>query len=237
MELERFSATMLWISFTMLKNGGFVMRGDQDPQTVFSVLLDYALWEVIENVPGSCILILGFMGTDCKGEEIARQWNDMRKEQRVMSEAKFAPCKKNMVQYIGKNQGKNYKIVISKGIVFIMRLGQLFERFWEFYQNIEPMASYGSEKRKVSERLNKDTVMALGPQSSLVSRAYALRNFDQEEVIENGNSWVPIPVTSLEETGTSTGTKMNVPLLMLKKKTCIKNVVKAKKSTAHGSTQ
>ncbi|GJV09171.1 ribonuclease H-like domain-containing protein [Tanacetum coccineum] len=41
------------------------------------------------------------------------------------------------------------------------------------------------------------------------------------EVIENGNSWVPIPVTT-PETGTSTATKMNVPSTIEEKK-CKKN--------------
>ncbi|GJV33846.1 putative ribonuclease H-like domain-containing protein [Tanacetum coccineum] len=41
------------------------------------------------------------------------------------------------------------------------------------------------------------------------------------EVIENGNSWVPIPVTT-PETGTSTATKMNVPST-IEEKTCKKN--------------
>ncbi|GKF34216.1 hypothetical protein Tco_0107416, partial [Tanacetum coccineum] len=47
------------------------------------------------------------------------------------------------------------------------------------------------------------------------------------EVIENWNSWVPIPVTSPAETGTSTGTKMTVPSTA-EEKTCKKNDVKAR---------
>ncbi|GJV11159.1 hypothetical protein Tco_1352700 [Tanacetum coccineum] len=35
--------------------------------------------------------------------------------------------------------------------------------------------------------------------------------------IKNGNSWVPIPVTSPAETGTSTGTKMTVPFYLEKR--------------------
>ncbi|GJV68488.1 ribonuclease H-like domain-containing protein [Tanacetum coccineum] len=45
---------------------------------------------------------------------------------------------------------------------------------------------------------------------------------------ENGNSWVPIPVTSPAETGTSTGTKMTVPSTA-EEKTCKKNDVKARR--------
>ncbi|GJU98141.1 hypothetical protein Tco_1327412 [Tanacetum coccineum] len=65
-------------------------------------------------------------------------------------------------------------------------------------------------------------------------RACALRNFDLEihdyalwEVIENGNSWVPIPVTTPPESGTSTTTKMTVPAT-IEEKTCKKNDVKAR---------
>ncbi|GJX96442.1 hypothetical protein Tco_0352240 [Tanacetum coccineum] len=44
---------------------------------------------------------------------------------------------------------------------------------------------------------------------------------------ENRNSWVPIPVTSPTESGTSTGTKMTVPSTA-EEKTCKKNDVKAR---------
>ncbi|GJZ36508.1 putative ribonuclease H-like domain-containing protein [Tanacetum coccineum] len=48
------------------------------------------------------------------------------------------------------------------------------------------------------------------------------------EVIENGNSWVPIPITTpQEETGTSTTIKMTL-LATIEEKTCKKNDVKAK---------
>ncbi|GJW93496.1 hypothetical protein Tco_0173168 [Tanacetum coccineum] len=47
------------------------------------------------------------------------------------------------------------------------------------------------------------------------------------EVIENGNSWVPIPVTTPSETGTSTATKMTMPSTT-EEKTCKKNDVKAR---------
>ncbi|GJS70525.1 hypothetical protein Tco_0703366 [Tanacetum coccineum] len=47
------------------------------------------------------------------------------------------------------------------------------------------------------------------------------------EVIENGNSWVPIPVTTPSETGTSTATKMIVSST-IEEKTCKKNDVKAR---------
>ncbi|GKB87557.1 hypothetical protein Tco_0959829 [Tanacetum coccineum] len=43
------------------------------------------------------------------------------------------------------------------------------------------------------------------------------------EVIENGNSWVPIPVTTPSETGTSTATKMTVPSTSEEKTLCKKN--------------
>ncbi|GJW62815.1 putative ribonuclease H-like domain-containing protein [Tanacetum coccineum] len=44
---------------------------------------------------------------------------------------------------------------------------------------------------------------------------------------KNGNSWVPIPVTTPSETGTSTATKMTVPST-IEEKTCKKNDVKAR---------
>ncbi|GJU33712.1 hypothetical protein Tco_1182066 [Tanacetum coccineum] len=47
------------------------------------------------------------------------------------------------------------------------------------------------------------------------------------KVIENGNSWVPIPETTPPESGTSTTIKMTVPTT-IEEKTCKKNDVKAR---------
>ncbi|GJZ00446.1 hypothetical protein Tco_0517875 [Tanacetum coccineum] len=75
-------------------------------------------------------------------------------------------------------------------------------------------------------------------------RSCALINFDLEVMelentqnnalaklpmlkLRNGNSWVPIPVTTPSETGTSTGTKMTMPST-IEEKTCKKNDVKAR---------
>ncbi|GKG02713.1 hypothetical protein Tco_0310349, partial [Tanacetum coccineum] len=41
-----------------------------------------------------------------------------------------------------------------------------------------------------------------------IKQYFRIQDYALWEVIENGNSWVPITVTSPSETGTSTGTKM-----------------------------
>ncbi|GJW29681.1 ribonuclease H-like domain-containing protein [Tanacetum coccineum] len=51
-----------------------------------------------------------------------------------------------------------------------------------------------------------------------IKHYFQIQDYALWEVIENGNSWVPIPVTSLAEIGTSTGTKMTVPLLLKKRR-------------------
>ncbi|GJQ97735.1 ribonuclease H-like domain-containing protein [Tanacetum coccineum] len=60
---------------------------------------------------------------------------------------------------------------------------------------------------------------------SMASDATGQHKFWQKG--SDGNSWVPIPVTSPAETGTSTGTKMTVPSTA-EEKTCKKNDVKAR---------
>ncbi|GJR42244.1 putative ribonuclease H-like domain-containing protein [Tanacetum coccineum] len=60
-----------------------------------------------------------------------------------------------------------------------------------------------------------------------IKQYFQIQDYALWEVIENGNSWVPIPVTSPSETGTSTGTKMIVPSTA-EEKTCKKNDVKAR---------
>ncbi|GJR12147.1 hypothetical protein Tco_0794799 [Tanacetum coccineum] len=60
-----------------------------------------------------------------------------------------------------------------------------------------------------------------------IKQYFQIQDYALWEVIENGNSWVPIPVTSPAETGTSTGTKMTVPSTA-EEKTCKKNDVKAR---------
>ncbi|GJT69593.1 hypothetical protein Tco_1028879 [Tanacetum coccineum] len=60
-----------------------------------------------------------------------------------------------------------------------------------------------------------------------IKQYFQIQDYALWEVIENGNSWVPIPVTSPAETGTSAGTKMTVPSIV-EEKTCKKNDVKAR---------
>ncbi|GJS01583.1 retrovirus-related pol polyprotein from transposon TNT 1-94 [Tanacetum coccineum] len=55
-----------------------------------------------------------------------------------------------------------------------------------------------------------------------IKQYFQIQDYALWEVIENGNSWVPIPVTA-PETGPSTATKMTVPSTA-KEKTCKKNV-------------
>ncbi|GJR75811.1 ribonuclease H-like domain-containing protein [Tanacetum coccineum] len=59
-----------------------------------------------------------------------------------------------------------------------------------------------------------------------IKQYFQIQDYALWEVIENGNSWVPIPVTATE-TGPSTGLKMTVPSTA-EEKTCKKNDVKAR---------
>ncbi|GJR60612.1 hypothetical protein Tco_1502774 [Tanacetum coccineum] len=104
-----------------------------------------------------------------RDEEIARQW-DAEERQRAMDEAKsakkidwndpsviryhtqkmkpktVAQARRNMIKYL-KNQG-NYKISDFKGMSY-NDIRPIFEKVWDFNQNIEPMdAEHGSEKQK-----------------------------------------------------------------------------------------
>ncbi|GJU60188.1 hypothetical protein Tco_1237954, partial [Tanacetum coccineum] len=59
-----------------------------------------------------------------------------------------------------------------------------------------------------------------------IKQYFQIQDYALWEVVENGNSWVPIPVTTLES-GPSTALKMIVPSTA-KEKTCKKNDVKAR---------
>ncbi|GJT91254.1 hypothetical protein Tco_1080099 [Tanacetum coccineum] len=59
-----------------------------------------------------------------------------------------------------------------------------------------------------------------------IKQYFQIQDYALWEVIENGNSWVPIPVTATE-TGPSTRLKMTVPSTA-EEKICKKNDVKAK---------
>ncbi|GKC98623.1 hypothetical protein Tco_1168898 [Tanacetum coccineum] len=108
-----------------------------------------------------------------KDEEIARQW-DEKERKRAMVESKsakkidwndpsviryhtlkmkpktVAQARKNMIKYL-KNQG-NYKISDFKGM-FYNDIRPIFEKVWDFNQNIEPMdAEHGSKKQKSPEK-------------------------------------------------------------------------------------
>ncbi|GKC04546.1 hypothetical protein Tco_0996156 [Tanacetum coccineum] len=60
-----------------------------------------------------------------------------------------------------------------------------------------------------------------------IKQYFQIQDYTLWEVIENGNSWVPIPVTKPSETGTSIATNMTVPST-IKENTCKKNDVKAR---------
>ncbi|GJY22779.1 hypothetical protein Tco_0396437 [Tanacetum coccineum] len=104
-----------------------------------------------------------------RDEEIARQW-DEEERKRAMDEAKtakkidwndpsviryhtqkmkpktVAQARRNMIKYL-KNQG-NYKINDFKGMSY-NDIRPIFEKVWDFNQNIKPMdAEHGSEKQK-----------------------------------------------------------------------------------------
>ncbi|GJS79216.1 putative ribonuclease H-like domain-containing protein [Tanacetum coccineum] len=104
-----------------------------------------------------------------RDEEIERQW-DEEERKRAIDEAKtakkidwndpsviryhtqkmkpktVAQARRNMIKYL-KNQG-NYKINDFKGMSY-NDIRPIFEKVWDFNQNIEPMdADHGSEKQK-----------------------------------------------------------------------------------------
>ncbi|GKA30024.1 ribonuclease H-like domain-containing protein, partial [Tanacetum coccineum] len=88
-------------------------------------------------------------------------------------------------------------------------------------------------KRVVAQLMAGKHKIDQGVGSTSGIRACALRNFNLEiqdyalwEVIENGNSWVPIPVTA-PESGPSTALKMTVPSIA-EEKICKKNDVEQK---------
>ncbi|GJW57480.1 hypothetical protein Tco_0104211 [Tanacetum coccineum] len=60
-----------------------------------------------------------------------------------------------------------------------------------------------------------------------IKQYFQIQDYALWEVIENKNSWVPIPVTTPSETGISTATKMTMPSTT-EEKTCKKNDVKAR---------
>ncbi|GKC51647.1 putative ribonuclease H-like domain-containing protein [Tanacetum coccineum] len=60
-----------------------------------------------------------------------------------------------------------------------------------------------------------------------IKQYFQIQDYALWEVIENRNSWVPIPITTLRESGTSTTIKMTVPAT-IEEKICKKNDVKAR---------
>ncbi|GJR36109.1 putative ribonuclease H-like domain-containing protein [Tanacetum coccineum] len=277
-----------------------------------------------------------------RDEEIARQW-DEEERKRAMDEAKtakkidwndpsviryhtqkmkpktVAQARRNMIKYL-KNQG-NYKINDFKGMSY-NDIRPIFEKVWDFNQNIEPMdADHGSEKQespakekspekvveeeidtqeelkegvkepgakrkksiprkstrkrqKLEEDAEKDELKGFldivpreeapievesistkfpivdwktcvltetfmyyqvfrgdGSSKNYKILSEMLEDFDRldverVELIENRNSWVPIPVTT-PEFGPSTALKMTVPSTT-EEKICKKNDVKAR---------
>ncbi|GKD64727.1 putative ribonuclease H-like domain-containing protein, partial [Tanacetum coccineum] len=57
-----------------------------------------------------------------------------------------------------------------------------------------------------------------------IKQYFQIQDYALWEVIENGNLWVPIPVTTPSETGTSTGTKMTMPSTTKERKRRVKRM-------------
>ncbi|GJQ91949.1 hypothetical protein Tco_0003088 [Tanacetum coccineum] len=83
-------------------------------------------------------------------------WNDpsvIRYHTLKMKPKTVAQARKNMIKYL-KNQG-NYKISDFKGMSY-NEIRPIFEKVWDFNQNIEPMdVEHGSEKKKSPEKSPK----------------------------------------------------------------------------------
>ncbi|GKB26011.1 hypothetical protein Tco_0865412 [Tanacetum coccineum] len=129
-----------------------------------------------------------------RDEEIARQW-DEEERQRAMSEAKstkkidwndpsviryhalkmkpktIAQARRNMIKYL-KNQG-NYKISDFKGMSY-NEIRPIFEKVWDFNQNIEPM-EHGSEKMKSPEKIEEQDVDTQKEMKEVVKESGAKR--------------------------------------------------------------
>ncbi|GKD39207.1 hypothetical protein Tco_1259414 [Tanacetum coccineum] len=87
-------------------------------------------------------------------------WNDpsvIRYHSLKMKPKTVAQARRNMIKYL-KNQG-NYKISDFKGMSY-NDIRPIFEKVWDFNQNIEPMdAKHGSGKQKSPEKLKSDEKM------------------------------------------------------------------------------
>ncbi|GKD38509.1 hypothetical protein Tco_1258716 [Tanacetum coccineum] len=104
------------------------------------------------------------------------------------------------------------------------------------YQDVIVKHHEGHEMRRVMELENsQNNALAKLPMLKLgeyemweirIKQYFQIQDYALWEVIENGNSWVPIPVTATE-TGPSTGLKMTVPSTA-EEKICKKNDVKAR---------
>ncbi|GJU95117.1 hypothetical protein Tco_1319873 [Tanacetum coccineum] len=86
-------------------------------------------------------------------------WNDpsvIRYHALKMKPKTVAQARKNMIKYL-KNQG-NYKISDFKGMSY-NDIRPIFEKVWDFNQNIEPMdVEHGSEKMKSPEKIEEEDV-------------------------------------------------------------------------------
>ncbi|GJU13816.1 hypothetical protein Tco_1136212 [Tanacetum coccineum] len=113
-----------------------------------------------------------------RDEEIARQW-DEEERKRAMDEAKstkkidwndpsviryhslkmkpkiIAQARRNMIKYL-KNQG-NFKISDFKGMSY-NDIRPIFEKIWDFNQNIEPMDEKSPAKEKSPEKVVEEEI-------------------------------------------------------------------------------
>ncbi|GJU69053.1 putative ribonuclease H-like domain-containing protein [Tanacetum coccineum] len=120
-------------------------------------------------------------------------WNDpsvIRYHSLKMKPKTIAQARRNMIKYL-KNQG-NFKISDFKGMSY-NDIRPIFEKIWDFNQNIEPMdAEYGSGKQKSPQK---------SPKKSPEKRKSAKKMEEDDVVKEPGTKRkkeeVPIEVESI----------------------------------------
>ncbi|GKB28119.1 hypothetical protein Tco_0867520 [Tanacetum coccineum] len=159
-----------------------------------------------------------------RDEEIARQW-DEEERKRDMDEAKttkkidwndpsviryhslkmkpktIAQARRNMIKYL-KNQG-NYKISDFKGMSY-NDIRPIFEKIWDFNQNIEPMdTEHGSGKQKSPQKSpEKSPAKEKSPKKKSIPRKSTRKRQKLEEDAEKDElkgflDMAPIKVESI----------------------------------------
>ncbi|GJQ98369.1 putative ribonuclease H-like domain-containing protein [Tanacetum coccineum] len=174
---------------------------------------------------------MGHFARECRAPRSKdnRNWNPRGRIQENIALMAILNSDKNDKKSCSKSCLKNYEALKKQYDDLLVKLDDTGFKAATYKRGLATLEDQILENTQ-NNALVKLPMLKLGEyemREIRIKQYFQIQDYALWEVIENENSWVPIPVTTPSETGTSTATKMTMPST-IEEKTCKKNDVKAR---------